>query len=592
MLKNVSVQEILSCNYYSIGVDISAICYLIVFPVLFFIIYLFIAKNIFLNIINSITIILIILNILVGAADIGLNLSWGSKINAMAMESFRYPREAFGLIFSKEHLLLFILIILQSFIWIYFYSQFIYFKNSINLNIFKKILFSVLLIFLCITGIRGGLQKYPISKSWAYYSTNSTLNNASLNGFWNFAEIFFKKQVTKNPYNYFNQKEADKIIKELYPYIKDTTEIIINTNRPNIILILIESLSADAVGCLDGEKNITPQIDSLSKSGYLFTDFYATGFRTDQGLVALLSGFPAQPQNSVIKDFGKFEKLPNLISVLKNKNYYTSYYCSGKLWFANTDVYLKTAGIDKLIGENDFNIKRKTLWGAYDEELFDFHLRDIKNIKQPFFSIIMTSTSHEWFDADVENIFGNDNICEKYKNTIHYTDKCLSQYLQKAKQQEWYKNTLFIITADHAHSFPKCRNYNEIGRHHIPFLFYGDVLKKEYRGVKNNKIASHIDFAATLLSQLNINCSKFRFSKNIFNKNSEGFAFYTFDNGFGFIDKNQSVIFDHNLNKTVYEKNKLPAILNENNLNKGKALMQSVFQQYLDLSIMKRTPAF
>ncbi|MDD5571762.1 MAG: LTA synthase family protein [Bacteroidales bacterium] len=493
----------------------------------------------------------IVLNILICIGDIGLNLTWGSKINARALEGLAYPKEAAGLIFSKEHLLLYVVIFLQCVLWIYVYLRFMKIRNFTGVSNYKKIIFSVLLVFLCITGIRGGFQKYPIDKDWAYYSTNSTLNNASLNSFWNFAEIFVKKQVTKNPYNYFSKEESDEIFNELCPDIKDTTEIITNTNRPNIILIIIESLSADAVGCMDGEKNITPGMDLLSKSAYLFTNFYATGFRTDQGILALLSGFPAQPQNSVIKDFGKFEKLPNLISVFKNNNYYTSYYCGGKLWFANTDVYLRTAGIDKLIGENDFKIKRKTLWGAYDEELYDFHLNDIKNSEQPFFSAIITSTSHEWFDADVENIFGNNNNCEKYKNTIHYADKCLMQYLQKAKQKEWYKNTLFIITADHAHSFPKNRNYNQPGRHHIPFVLYGDVLKKEYCGKKNNKIASHIDFAATILSQLNIYHGKFRYSKNIFNKYSAGFAFYTFDNGFGFIDENQTIVFDHNLKKTV-----------------------------------------
>ena len=588
LLKEPSFTEILLSFYFSFWLNVSASCYLISVPLILTIIASLTERKILIQkIIKIFSFFLIVINLLISAADIGLYLSWGSKSNLRAIESFSDPKEAFALIFSSENILLFLVVIIQSIFWIWFFKRFIRIEGPFNLSIIAKILFTILLPIILFLGIRGGWQTYPINKSWVYYSEFSVLNNSAINGFWNLAQVFFKKQTNENSYKFMDLSKAKAICHEMNLGKKDSTEIILTTSRPNIVLVILESFSADVVECLGIEKGTTPGIDSLSKDGILFTNFYSTGFRTDQGLVAMMSSFPAQPKTTIIKDFGKFDKLPNLISVLKENYYHTSYYSGGNLGFANTDIYLKSAGIQKLVGENDFVINKKTMWGAYDEELFDFHLKDSKNNKQPFFSTIMTSTSHEWFDGDFEKPWGTNTIYEKYRNAIHYTDKCLFEYINKAKTKEWYKNTLFVITADHAHYLPYNRKSNEPERHRIPFLLFGNVLKSEYRGIRIDKVGSQIDLAATILAQMKINSKKFHWSKNLFNKYANNFAFYTFDDGFGLVSEDQTIVYDHNLQRVVFEKSKISPKKAEEFIEKGKAYLETMYQEYIEFSAKK-----
>jgi phosphoglycerol transferase MdoB-like AlkP superfamily enzyme len=419
-----------------------------------------------------------------------------------------------------------------------------------------------------------------------YFSKYPVLNNAALNGFWNVVEIISKPQVTVNPYNYFDDATATAVVDGLYKTAEDTTTQILTTARPNIILVMMESMSADNFDVLGGEKGIAPCFDSLCKQGILFTDFYASGFRTDQGLVAMISGFPAQPASAVIKNFGKFDKMPNLVRTLSDTGYYTSYYCGGNYKFANTDTYLISAGIDKLSGEHEVPYTRRTQWGAYDEDLYSYVIADAMKLRQPFFSIIATITNHEAFDADVEKVFKGGSMTDNYKNTAHYADKAVFDFIQKARSQPWFSNTIFIITADHAHRYPMNRAYNEPLRHHIPFLLYGDVIKPEYSGTQIKNTASQVDFPATMLAQLNISAGKrqqYQWSKNLFNKYSNGFAFYAFDNGFGFVTPAAEVVYDHNLGQVVMEAKRDSSANGSDILRQGKAYLQTMFGSFIKL---------
>jgi phosphoglycerol transferase MdoB-like AlkP superfamily enzyme len=361
----------------------------------------------------------------------------------------------------------------------------------------------------------------------------------------------------------------------------DSTKMILTTERPNIVLILLESVSAECMNKLGGIKGMMPGMDSLAEEGLLFTNYYANGFRTEQGEIALLTGFPAQPQTTIMRKFGKFDKLPNLARMLGDNGYSENYYYSGNTEFANTNAFFKLSGFEKILNENNYPWKKRTDWGAYDEELFACHLKESDNDKQPFFSIIMTSTNHEPFNADVEQVFKGNSEADGYKNTVHYTDKCVLEYLQKAKSKPWYANTLFIIMSDHAHSYPYKRAANEAERHRIPLLFYGNVLNEKYRGKEIETIGSQIDLPAILLSQLKLGHNQFLRSKNLMNTGTPEFAYYTFDNGFGIIAPEQILVYDHNLGQVVYRKNKLPASVDHKITEQGKAFLQVTFDEYI-----------
>jgi len=581
-LKGIPFGHVMLSYYYAIGMNISTACYLMALPAIFLIAAIFIKKKSgLIYIIHTVNIILIIGYLLIALFDIGLYSVWGTKINSKAIAYIMFPKEAIISVKAVPYWAFIMIMVAEATAAIFVYKRYFRPGYVAKIKFLYKAIFSFVLLVILFVGMRGGLQKYPINRSWVYYSKYPVLNYASMNGFWNFMEIVMNPDIKENPYKYFSKEKAEAIVKKMHETTADSTKFILTTSRPNIVLILMESVSAENMASLNGIKGVMPGLDSLSKDGLLFTDFYANGFRTEQGIMSYITSFPAQPKTTIMRKIGKYYKLPNLTRTLGENGYSINYYYSGNLEFANTDAFLKYSGFTHIFDKDNYEWKRTTEWGAYDEELFACHLKEAEKDSQPFFSIIMTSTSHEEFDADVEKVFTSNSTADKYKNTVHYTDKCVSDYLKSAKSKPWYNNTIFIITADHAHKYPNDRSYNAPERHRIPLLFYGNVLKKELKGKENHRIGSQIDLAAMILAQLKIPYSTFTRSKNMFNVLSPEFAYYTFDNGFGIITPKQILVYDHNLGQVVYRKNKLSAAEDEEILNEGKAYLQVMFEEYI-----------
>lgn len=584
-LHDVGYSEIVLSFLYGLRLNISASAYLMSLPALLLIAALFIRKNkLLISMLNISNAVLLICCILICTADIGLYSIWGSKINGKAIAYLAYPATAIKACAAVPYWLFIVVMGVEIFLLLYIYKCFVKLHVVSVRSIWFKIVFPFVFLFLLLTGIRGGWQLFPINKSCAYYSNNNTLNNAAVNGFWNFMEVLLKPDITKNPYHYFDDATAKAITASIYTPASDSTEFLLNTHRPNIVLILMESVSATCMQRLGGTESIMPRLDCLANESLLFTQFYSTGFRTEQGLVALFSSFPAQPQSTIMRKFGKFDQLPNLVKTLHTNGYNSNYYYSGDLVFANQFAYLKLAGFKNIYDENSYPWKHRTEWGSYDEELFSFYLKQAKNDHTPFFSVIMTSTSHETFDANVPNIFEVKGEADKYKNTVHYTDQCIANFLKQAESAPWYKNTIFIITSDHAHRYPNGYNANAFERHHIPLLLFGPALKAQYKGKTISRLGSHTDFAATLLAQLQIASSDFKQSNNLMNPGIQEFAFYTFDNGFGCITPKQGVVYDHHLNKLVERKNPANTATDSIATTLGKARLQSMFKQYIEFN--------
>ena len=309
--------------WYSQRLNISATSYLLMLPFVFSIIGIMVRKSgSGFKIAKIFTSIMFVFVLLVGLFDLGLYGNWGTKINSKALSFLVYPKEIMEMVFDAANLLYFGMFIILSIGVIWLFKHLIKIPDKIQLPPGISVGMFILVSGMMFILMRGGFQKYPISKSSCYYSNHSVLNYAALNGFWNIVNLAASPQIKKNPYIFMNQKEAEEIVGKLYSTSKDTTISIFNIEKPNIIILMMESISADAIACLGGEQGIMPEFDSLTAQGLLFSNFYATGFRTDQGLVAVLSSFPAQPATAIIKDFGKFEKLPNLVTEVGHLGYH------------------------------------------------------------------------------------------------------------------------------------------------------------------------------------------------------------------------------------------------------------------------------
>ncbi|MFD1630654.1 LTA synthase family protein [Pseudopedobacter beijingensis] len=424
-----------------------------------------------------------------------------------------------------------------------------------------------------------------MNPSQVYFSNTPILNHSSLNANWLLISTYLKNSDDKNPFIYFSKEEANTIVDSLYSVKKDTTIKIIDNNNPNVVLFIIESFTADVVAELEGEVNVTPHFSKIIEDGLLFTNIYSSSDRTDKGIISILSAFPSQGSKSIIKENEKQEKLPSIPTELRKATYNTSFFYGGYSEFSNFKSYILSHQFQHLEDADLYERKDLTSkWGAYDEVTFNRHLNYLNKEKQPFFSTLLTLTNHEPFALPQKGQFGNKTVEDKFRSTSYYTSKHLFEYLNKAKKESWYKNTIFIFVADHGHRLPK--NENEIynpNRYHIPLLIYGEPLKKEFRGKKINTIGNQTDIAATLLAQLNLSSKQFKYSKNLMNPYAKSFSFYVWQDGFGFIDHQGSLSFDREANKTIYTN---PKNIQQNQykyyLNNGKALMQSVYQNYLD----------
>jgi phosphoglycerol transferase MdoB-like AlkP superfamily enzyme len=584
-----SMLEVLCSNVYGFSLDVSTACYATALLLLIrFVIGFTKFKTAFNRIAKIYTGVLLAMVTLLNMIDVNLYHVWQSKLNTLALSYAKYPDEVFASssnMYSVGVLLLYIMV----FIVLFLLYQKLFFYHTIILNKYTSYVTAFLLsVALVIIGIRGGVQNYPIDKSWAYYSNNNSLNNASLNSAWNAIQLLAVPTLDSNTYNYMTQAKCDSVINRLHNYITNETQIeyIVNTPKPNVLLLFWESCGADVIAPLGGEKNVTPYFSELCNEGLLFTNFYSTGFRTDQGLVATLSGFPAQPLTRIIEEHSKFDKLPNLISSFKKQAYTSNYYYGGRSQFANTSTYLLAAGIDKVVDEQQFVGVKRTHWGVYDSFLFDYMLKDIGESKQPFFHTAATITSHEEFDAKVTPHFTPANdVYNGYRNTMRYTDSCIYNFVQRAKQTKWYANTLILIVADHGHQLPKGRPYNGIEMHHIPFLITGGALSKNYKGKTNDNYGSHVAIASTLLHQLKMDRKAYTYSKNLIDNTQNHFAYYAHDDGFGYVSSKNKSIYSHTSKALLY--NSTPRD-SHNVLLTNQALLQKIMYDYEHVASWKK----
>lgn len=571
--------------WHGLHLDVSTTGYFAALPFVLLIVQYFIRFPFFEKFIKWYTCVLVILTILISAADLGVYENWGVKLNYRAIMMLAHPAEAFETIQSSPLLKLILIMLIQGLLcWLLF--KFLITPIKIHqLQAIKKLRFSLTMLVLATiiaVSIRGGLQQIPINESTAYFSSLPVANHSAVNTSWH----LFKSILTngdhgaKNIYTYLPDAKAATLVQQLYTVpVSDSTPSILTEPKPNIIFIQLESFTADVINALGGDSSITPVINKLIDESILFTNIYSSGVRTDQGIIALLSGFPAQPQTSIIYQPDKIERLPYLSLELKKKGYHNAFYYGGELSFGRFNSIAHFAGFDKIIGEADFSdVSQYNKWGAHDRSLFEKFASEIGTFPQPFFSYIITSSSHEPFSVPMEPVFKGAGLEDKFKNACYFTDQSLGEFLASVKHTDWYKHTLFVLVADHGHSLPLNRKFNEPARYHIPLIFFGDVLQEKYKGIRVNTLGSQTDIAATLAKQLQLDASAFKWSNDLLLPQRWQFAFYTFDDGFGWLTPGDTIIFDNRAKTTLQGSTSNDK---ENKLIRGKAYMQMLYDAFL-----------
>ena len=579
--QELGISTILKTFLYGLQLDISFTAYLCIIPFLLMIFSAVFLPKIILKIIKWFTILILIFINLLLLIDAGLYQAWGVRLDTSLLPYLNTPTL---MISSASYFQLLSGIfswLLISFIFIKLLHK-IYQKNSFKITFGRwlEIPFFLTLTAALIVPIRGGFQTIPVNQSDVYFSDQMFANHAAINFIWNFSNALTHQTNGKNPYKYFDNETALTIInKTKNKLLKADTDTILNATKPNVILIIWESLPAKIVGSLGGEPNVTPNLNRLSKEGILFTNFYSNGDRTDKGIPAILSGYYPPPIQRIMRMPNKTRSLPMLPKEMGELGYNTSFYYGGDMNFANMNTYIRNTGITTIIDGSEFDKKDwNSKWGAYDDVFMERFAKDISEEKnEPFFKIALTLTSHEPYEIRGEYKFGQDNEDNQFRSAHFYTDKVIGEFMDYAKQQNWYKNTLIVIMSDHGHSSPKHEGpFFSPKKFKIPMLWLGGAVNPNIKEVET--FASQVDFSYTLLELLKGNNKDFVFSKNIFNNADEQFAHYTFNKGYGTLSKNGVFVYDFVSNKTILNEGKNTSQLD----SLGKAITQNAYQDFLD----------
>ncbi len=516
--------------------------------------------------------------VLISAINLNIYREWGAKVNLKVFKIFfNYPYES--TISSLETgigLTVGILVVqVLCFSWlIRFFIQ----TSNPNFPWLSRLILSLSVLGMTLLCVRGGWQLAPISQSMSYFSAKPILNHASVNTEWNLAQdVMTNLAGNAGDFQYLPSAQVDSILR---PYqLADTLQApqLLRIQRPNVVFIILESFTADVVASLGGEKGISPELENLMRQGISFTNVYASGDRTDKGLIAVLSAFPAQATKSIISETDKQEHLPSIAQVFKEQGYQTSFMYGGESEFFGFKPYVLSHGFDRLTDKHAFAEKdQNSKWGAHDGVVFNRFRTELGQLKQPFFATMLTLSNHEPFEIPESPRFPGSDLPNRFRSTAFYTDKSLGAFIRLAQKESWFKNTLFVIVADHGHRLPKEKYaISEAKRFHIPLLFFGDVIKPEFRGKQLAVFGSQTDIAKSLLGQVGLDGSRFTFSQDLFATDpNQGYAFFDWDNGFGVIRKGSFASFDNAGKRIIKQEGR------ENLLSFGQAYMQKVFATY------------
>ena len=418
----------------------------------------------------------------------------------------------------------------------------------------------IALVLLCLPVI----TYFGVSHKLKYLSKNQYVNELSGNGMYDFGFAFWNNQLDYDTfYKTIPIKNAESILSNLLQQdtvakngtFKNTSRAITNPgteNKMNVVLISVESLSAEFLGTFGNTQHITPQLDSLAKEGLLFNNLYASGTRTVRGLEALSLCIPPTPGQSIVKRPDN-HNLFTLGSIFRAKGYNSRFIYGGYGYFDNMNEFFSNNGyqVTDRSALQDSEIHYSNIWGVADEDLFTLSLReldqDYKN-KKPFFAQIMTVSNHRPYTypegrIDIPSHTGREGA-------VKYTDYAIGKFIREAKLKPWFANTLFVIVADHcASSAGKVQL--PVDKYHIPMIFYspGHITPGKFE-----KLTAQIDIGPTILGYLNFSYNSKFFGQDVFKmKDSDERAFISTYQSLGYIKNNKLVILDPNRKAATYK---------------------------------------
>lgn len=524
---------------------------------------------------------------LLNAIDAELFIHWGARLNYAAMFYSQHLGDAFASV-DFPIVIAFVIVFITQFVVFYFILKRLLSSLLNKMAAVPRLTwlsFVSICLLMLISGVlmRGGIGKVPINQSRVVYSSNHYLNTASVNSLWSFCYNFLNKdnRVKYEQFQLVNESIATEFLKQnLEQGVTISPPLFKENTHPNVILLILESLSAETFQRIGGTYDWTQSMNHIMDSAYFFSKMYASGNRTDKGLVALLNGFPAQPLTSILFEPEKASKLSSVSCILAKNQYSNTFIYGGDISFANMGYYLKNTCFDHIIDEKNISSRTaKGSWGYHDQDVFAELKNQLTQTQSPFFISLLSLSTHEPYDIPVQNHKPN-----KMEAAYRYTDSCVYDFIDWFKQSKYYSNTILVITGDHGRDVGI--DYGQFfakQKFHIPALILGGALHPVYKGKSIDNPVSQTSLLPFLLQNMNYPVYSFIFYHNPLSQRP--FALYSFDNGFGLIYQDKFIAWDNILNKiTTYEPNtKHVDEFNESALF-GRIYQQIFMKKYFELN--------
>lgn len=546
----VSFLDLLSVFFYGGKLDLSSVGYFMILPSIVLMVIGLFELKIPMTFFRYYFLFVNILVTLIATIDIKLYSYWHEKFDVTHLSYLSDSRQLFNSITFIDVLLPLLLFLCLCFFQFVLADKMLFTERLTNTRTsLKSTLMFVVFGALSVIPIRGGFSivplvlGIPINVGAVYFHSELALNHAAVTPFWNFLYSITEGSDLLKKQDVMDSDEAEKLFQVLNPATGTVSEVsLLNTQQPNIILVVLEGFTGKAIGVYGGDQRFTPNFNRLAKEGVLFNNFYANGNRSNRGIGSIFSSYPGLSQTAIILYPEKVEKEPHLMGKLKESGYATSFYYGGEIDFANMRAYFNQGRADRIVSKLDFPFKdNNSKWGVHDHVVFDRMYEGINSDKEPFFSSIFTLSSHEPFDIPIKGLLADAENEAPFINSIYYTDQSLGKFVAQCKQATWWDNTLLIVTADHgvSHIGATANNAKETFR--IPMLWLGGALNKT--GIEIDDYAAQIDIAPTLLSQLEMSFPT-KFGRNIFSPNYKPKAFYHSGDACTYLDANHYVTYN------------------------------------------------
>ena len=505
------------------------------------------------------------------AVDVALYEHWGFRIDSTVLIYLADPEEAMASVdfWLGVRQTLLAAAYAAGMIWVYRRILGVFDGRTVGWRVASLgSLAVVMLAGFDFLAIRGGTGASVANVSKVYFSPTQFLNHAATNPVFSFLASLGDRVDYADEYPFFD--EAVRAAK--FDALRGNgpaagpTEPVLNTARPNVVIVILESFARTVMDAEVGGEPVMPYMQQLKGEGIWFENFFANSFRTDRGEVAILSGFPAQTRMSIMKLPAKSRNLPSIARSLAGEGYATSFAYGGDLNFTNQSSYMYATGWQELIWQKDLRFDAPAADWGYDDALMCDWFADrviaLSDAGKPFLAGLLTLSSHTPFDVPYSK------FDDKVLNAMAFSDECVGKMIDRLKASPAWKDLLVVLVADHGYPYPRTLTYNEPLRHRIPMIWTGGAVARP-RVVED--YAAQIDIAATLLAQLGVAHDDFDYSKDIFAPTPpRKFAYYTFNDGFGVVDASGEAVWDATAGRAV-------TATNLELLDVGRTMLQTTY---------------